>query len=273
MAYTCFYDADEQPRAGLVKNGQVHPYQAGMTLADVINNRAPLALADPLPLNTLRLAPLLRPGKILCVGRNYIDHAAELKNTVPIKPLIFAKFATSIIANGQTIRWRRSITNQVDWEGELAVIIGRRAQAVSEADALDYVFGYTVANDISARDIQDAESQWTRAKGQDTFCPLGPVIVPATDVYDPHVLKIITIVNGEVMQNGNTGDMVFKVPFLISYLSRTFTLEPGDLILTGTPAGVGKGMKPPRFLQDGDEVSVTIDGLGTLSNPCQIIND
>lgn len=214
----------------------------------------------------------IEPSKIFCVGRNYAEHAAELSNPLPKKPLIFSKYPTCVIASGANIQWHSDITQKVDWEGELVVVIGKKAKNIKEEDAYDYIFGYTVANDVSARDLQDSESQWVRAKGQDTFCPLGPAIVTKDDIPDPHALHIVTKVNGEVMQDGNTKDMIFNVPYLVAYLSRTFTLLPGDLILTGTPSGVGKGMTPPRFLQDGDEVSVTIDGIGTISNKCQVLS-
>jgi len=216
-------------------------------------------------------APII-PSKIFCVGRNYAEHAAELANEVPTKPLIFSKYPTCVISTGTPIQWASDITQKVDWEGELAVVIGKKAKNINEADAYDHIFGYTVANDVSARDLQSSESQWVRAKAQDTFCPLGPAIVTTDDIPDPHQLTIVTKVNGETVQNGNTQDMVFKIPFLVAYLSRTFTLLPGDLILTGTPSGVGKGMKPPRFLKNGDEVSVTIDGIGTISNTCEVID-
>ena len=214
----------------------------------------------------------LMPNKILAVGRNYAEHAAELNNALPEKPLIFAKYPTSVIGTGQAIQWKEAVTQQVDWEGELCVVIGKKAHFVSEEDAYDHIFGYTIANDVSARDLQDSDKQWTRAKGHDTFCPLGPAIVTADEIANPHNLRIVTKVNGETVQDGNTADMIFKIPFLVSYLSQTFTLEPGDLILTGTPSGVGKGMNPPRFLNDGDEVSVTIEGIGTLTNTCQILD-
>ena len=214
----------------------------------------------------------VRPSKIFCVGRNYAEHAAELSNKLPEKPLIFSKYPTCVIARGDTVQWYNDITQQVDWEGELVVVIGKTAKNISEDRAYEHVFGYTIANDISARDLQDSESQWVRAKAQDTFCPLGPAIVTTDDIPDPHNLRIVTQVNGETMQDGNTKDMIFKVPYLVSYLSRTFTLLPGDLILTGTPSGVGKAMKPPRFLKDGDEVSVTIESIGTLSNRCETLS-
>jgi 2-keto-4-pentenoate hydratase/2-oxohepta-3-ene-1,7-dioic acid hydratase in catechol pathway len=222
------------------------------------------------PVEDVKLEASVRPGKMFGIGRNYAAHAAELANDVPQKPLIFGKFINSVIGPNEVIRWNSSDTTQVDWEGELAVIIGRRARNVDEADAYKYVFGYTIANDISARDLQNSEPQWARAKSLDTFCPLGPCIVTRDDIPDPHALTIVTTVNGEVVQNSGTDLMIFKIPFLIAYLSRAFTLEAGDVILTGTPSGVGAGMNPPRFLQNGDVVSVTIDGIGTLTNTCQV---
>lgn len=216
-------------------------------------------------------APLI-PRKIFAIGRNYAEHAAELKNEIPTKPLVFSKYPTAVIGDGETIQWSTSITQQVDWEGELAVVIGKTARRIQEADAYEHIFGYTIANDVSARDLQDTEGQWVRAKGQDTFCPLGPCIVTKDEIPDPHNLRLITKVNGDVMQDGHTSAMIFKIPFLVAYLSQTFTLESGDIILTGTPSGVGKGMKPPRFLKQGDVVTVSIEGIGTLTNPCEQVS-
>ncbi len=218
-------------------------------------------------------SPLL-PGKIICIGKNYAEHAKETGSKPPTAPIIFAKFPSAIIASGQTITWRSSITNEVDWEGELGVVIGKTAKDVSEEDALNYVYGYTVANDISARDLQiKQDSQWTRGKSLDTFCPLGPVIVTRNDIPDPQALTITTMVNGEVMQQDTTANMIFNVRHLISYCSRMFTLEPGDLILTGTPSGVGLGRDPQVYLKDGDVVKVSIEGIGEISNPCKVIQD
>lgn len=213
----------------------------------------------------------LRPPKLFCIGRNYADHASELGNPMPTKPLVFAKYPTCVIEDGDLIRWRADITQQVDWEVELAVVISKDARDVREDRAYDVVFGYTVANDVSARDLQNSEGQWTRAKGMDTFCPLGPVIVTQDELPDPHTLDLETRVNGERMQYANTRQMHFRIPFLIAYLSQTFTLEAGDVILTGTPAGVGSGMKPPRFLADGDEVRVSVQGIGALTNRCAVL--
>jgi 2-keto-4-pentenoate hydratase/2-oxohepta-3-ene-1,7-dioic acid hydratase in catechol pathway len=205
------------------------------------------------------------------VGRNYAAHAAETGNEVPPAPLIFAKFGSCVIGDGDPIIWKESITTQVDWEGELAVVIGKRAKDVTAERAADHIFGYTIANDVSARDLQNSESQWARAKGMDTFCPLGPVVLTRSEIPDPQALRIVTKVGDEVMQDASTKDMVHGVYDLIAYLSQTFTLDPGDLILTGTPAGVGMGMNPQRYLKDGEVVSVTIDGIGTLTNPCKVL--
>jgi len=205
-----------------------------------------------------------RPGKIVAIGLNYMDHAKESGTEPPKRPLIFAKFTTSVINHEEQIRIPRKLTERVDWEVELAVIIGREATRVSEKDALSYVRGYTVANDVSARDLQFADGQWVRAKSLDTFCPLGPKVV---ELDDPQKLKLQTRVNGETMQDSSTSQMIFGVAELISYCSHSFTLEPGDLILTGTPWGVGEFMDPKRSLQDGDVVECEIEGIGVLRNP------
>lgn len=229
----------------------------------------PDQIAEYYPLDEVKLDAPLRPGKIIAIGRNYKEHAEEYGNELPPAPLIFAKFPSSVIGSGDTITWSKSITNSVDWEVELGVIIGRKARNVKEQDALNHVFGYTVGNDVSARDIQlKQDTQWTRGKSLDTFCPLGPCIVTSGEIRDPHNLTLMTKVNDEVMQNGSTRMMIFNVAYLIAYCSRMFTLEPGDLILTGTPSGVGGAMNPPRFLKDGDVVKVSIEGIGELVNPC-----
>lgn len=218
-----------------------------------------------------RILPPLLPGKILAIGRNYAEHARELGNEAPTEPLVFAVMPSAVIGDGDVIEWETDLTTQVDWEGELAVIIGKTARKVSQDEALDYVFGYTIANDVSARDLQTRDKQWTRAKGLDTFCPLGPFVVTADEMPDPQRLGIVTKVDGVEKQNGSTADMIFDVPFLIAHLSRAFTLSPGDIILTGTPSGVGKAQKPPQFLGDGSVVSVEIEGIGKLTNRCRVV--
>jgi 2-keto-4-pentenoate hydratase/2-oxohepta-3-ene-1,7-dioic acid hydratase in catechol pathway len=226
------------------------------------------------PLNEVTLEAPLRPGKIICIGLNYADHAKESGATPPEEPVIFAKLTSAVIATQQPISWRTSITKQVDYEGELAVVFGKRARDVKEEDALDYVLGYAVSNDVSARDLQRGkDTQWTRAKGLDTFCPLGPQIVTKDEIPDPNALSIQTKVNDEIMQDGNTSDMIHNVPKLIAFCSRMFTFEPGDVLMTGTPAGVGMGKKPARYLKDGDVVSITIENIGTLTNPCKVISE
>jgi acylpyruvate hydrolase len=212
------------------------------------------------------IAPVPRPGKILCVGRNYAEHAAEGHAETPKEPVIFAKYANTINAPGAPIVLH-SISSQIDYEGELAVVIGRQARNVAEADALGYVGGYTALNDVSARDLQFLTSQWTIGKTLDGFAPMGPALVTADEITDPQSLSLRTLVNGEVVQSANTRTMIFSVAFLIAWLSRILTLEPGDVISTGTPSGVGHYHHPPRYLQPGDIVRIEIDGIGALENP------
>jgi 2-keto-4-pentenoate hydratase/2-oxohepta-3-ene-1,7-dioic acid hydratase in catechol pathway len=215
------------------------------------------------------LPPVPHPSKVVAIGLNYRDHAIEAGAPTPTQPTMFAKFPSSLIGHGAEIAWDRTLTNEVDYEAELAVVIGRRAKSVSEANALDYVLGYTCANDVSARDLQFAESQWVRGKSLDTFCPLGPVIVTSDEVPDPQSLQISCTVNGKRVQSASTSEMFFGVAMLVSYCSQTFTLEPGDVIITGTPAGVGVFKKPKQMLQHGDEVVVEIAGIGRLINVCR----
>jgi len=215
------------------------------------------------------MAPITNPNKVVAIGLNYMDHIIESNAKTPSIPIMFTKYTTSIIGHGDAIHWDPNETAKVDWEVELAAVIGRRAYRVSEDSALDYVVGYTVCNDVSARDLQSERGdQWIRGKSLDTFCPLGPCIVTKDEIADPHNLNLRTLVNGQTMQDSNTSQLLFKLPHLISYLSRAFTLLPGDVIITGTPPGVGMGKKPPIFLKGGDVVTVEIDGIGTLTNPC-----
>jgi acylpyruvate hydrolase len=212
------------------------------------------------------LAPVWRPGKVICVGLNYRSHLAEIGERASEYPVLFHKAATSLVGHRQAIVLPR-VSRQVDYEGELAVVIGRRGKYLAEQDALAHVAGYTCANDVSANDLEFRTSQWTSGKMLDTFCPLGPVLLTADEVPDPGSLRLRTVVNGRTVQDAWTSDMVFSVPFLVSYISSLATLEPGDLILTGTPAGIGCNRNPQVFLRPGDQVSVTIDGIGTLTNP------
>jgi len=207
-----------------------------------------------------------RPGKIVCVGLNYRDHAAEGGMDLPKAPLLFAKWPNTLIGDGDAVVLPPEST-QVDYEAELGVVIGAKAKRVSERDALDHVAGYICVNDVSARDLQFADGQWTRGKSPDTFCPVGPRLVPRDEIADPQALAIRCIVNGEALQDSSTAQMIFSVAEIIAYTSQIVTLEPGDLIATGTPAGVGIFRDPKVLLKDGDEVSVEVEGLGTLTNP------
>jgi len=212
------------------------------------------------------LSPVLRPGKVICLGLNYRDHAAEAGMAVPDYPILFHKVAGSLTGHKQPVIVPRS-SSQIDYEGELAVIVGKRGKYIAEQDALAYVAGYCVANDVSARDLQFRTSQWTTGKMLDTFGPLGPALVTKDEAPDPHALSIRTLLNGQVMQDASTADMIFRVPYIISYISQIVTLEPGDVIMTGTPPGIGNTRKPQVFMQPGDTVTVEIEGLGTLTNP------
>jgi 2,4-didehydro-3-deoxy-L-rhamnonate hydrolase len=209
--------------------------------------------------------PITRPGKIVCVGLNYKDHAEEQGVDLPAAPLLFAKFTTSLIGPGDPIVIP-SLVTKCDYEAELGVVIGSTVRGVSKENALEAVAGYVVANDVSARDLQFADGQWTRGKSPDTFCPVGP-LVPASDVSDPHALGIRAILNGETVQDSSTSNLIFGIDEIVSYITQTSTLEEGDLILTGTPAGVGVFSDPQRLLQPGDEITIEIDGLGSLTNP------
>ncbi|MFN8627703.1 MAG: fumarylacetoacetate hydrolase family protein [Candidatus Binatia bacterium] len=211
------------------------------------------------------LAPIPRPGKILAIGFNYRDHAEETGTPIPAAPVIFSKACTAVIGPWAAIEIPPA-TTMVDYEGELAVVIGTRAKRVTRHDALRYVAGYTIMNDVSARDYQQRSGHCI-AKSFDTFAPMGPVLVTADDIPDPRGLELRTLVNGEEVQHANTADLIFDVPALIEYISAGVTLEPGDLISTGTPGGVGFRRTPPRFLQPGDIVRIEIGGIGALENP------
>ncbi|MFN2577125.1 MAG: fumarylacetoacetate hydrolase family protein [Pyrinomonadaceae bacterium] len=217
-------------------------------------------------LDSIEFLPAVNPSKILAIGRNYADHAAEGGADLPKAPLLFNKLPNSLSAHNTPIVLP-AISEQVDYEAELAVVIGQTARRVSEAAAFDHIFGYSLIDDVSARDLQFGDGQWTRGKSLDTFAPLGPFITTRDEVEDVQSLKIEGVLNGQVMQSSNTAKMIFKVPYLVSYLSQGITLEPGDVIATGTPDGVGIFRKPPVLLKDGDVFEVKIEKLGTLRNP------
>jgi 2-keto-4-pentenoate hydratase/2-oxohepta-3-ene-1,7-dioic acid hydratase in catechol pathway len=212
----------------------------------------------------LRLAPpVTAPTKVICVGQNYAAHARESGLPVPSRPVLFAKYPNTLVGHGDGVVLH-AITACLDYEVELGVVIGRRARRVSAQDALGVVAGYTVVNDISGRDLQFGDTQWLRGKSLDTWAPMGPVFVSADEVPDPQVLGLRTTVNGELRQDSTTADMIFGVAEIIAFITEAMTLEPGDVIATGTPQGVGMGFRPPRYLAVGDEVVATVDGIGSL---------
>jgi len=210
--------------------------------------------------------PVSRPGKIVCAGLNYRSHLALLDEPAPVVPVLFTKPGTSLVGSGRPIALPR-VSRQVDYEGELAVVIGKRGKYIPETAALSHVAGYTCANDVSAHDIEFRTSQWTSGKMLDTFCPLGSLLVTPDEIPNPGALRLRTILNGEIVQDESTSDMLFSVPALISYISSLSTLEPGDVILTGTPAGLGCMRNPQVFLKPGDRIAVEIEGIGRLENP------
>ncbi|MBT2667075.1 fumarylacetoacetate hydrolase family protein [Bacillus sp. ISL-4] len=211
------------------------------------------------------LPPIAKPDKIICVGLNYFDHCKETGMEPPESPVVFSKYANAIAGHNDAIEIPINST-AVDFEAELAFVIGREAKHVSEEEANDYIFGYTIMNDISARDLQFQDGQWSRGKTADTFAPFGPVIVTQDEVGDPHNLAISLELNGEIMQDSNTSNLIFTVPKIISFLSQSMTLMPGDLIATGTPPGVGMGRNPKIWLKNGDRMNISIEKIGTLSN-------
>ena len=218
------------------------------------------------PAKTRLRAPIPKPPKIVCIGLNYRDHAAEAKMAIPEVPTVFAKFANTVTGHLHPIVLPKNSVKP-DYEAEFAVVIGKGGRHIPEARWREHVFGYTIVNDVSARDFQMQTSQWTIGKTFDTFAPMGPVIVTADEIEDPHKLAISLTLNGELMQSSNTSNLIFGVPRLIAFLSSVMTLEPGDIISTGTPAGVGFAHKPPRWLMPGDEVVVEVEGIGRLVNP------
>jgi 2-keto-4-pentenoate hydratase/2-oxohepta-3-ene-1,7-dioic acid hydratase in catechol pathway len=289
MKLVSFVQADNPSALGLVVEGGILPVResaALLNIADLPINLEAVFQFGETSLRALieaahssdKFKPLLRsegeitfapcvprPQKIICVGKNYRAHAQEMGGDLPDSPTLFAKFSNTLAGHRQVIPLP-STSQQVDYEAELAVVIGKRARQVRTADALSHVFGYCNANDVTARDLQKRTSQWLLGKSPDGFLPLGPWLVTADEMGDPHKLDIACWVNGERRQSASTGDMVFSIPFLISYISQTITLEAGDVLLTGTPAGVIAGQATPRWLQAGDSVRVEVQGLGHLEN-------
>ena len=248
---------DEGPASVVAGDGD-----ATAALASLGDAVAPLADGDRVG---RPLAPL-RPGKVVAIGLNYLDHIREAGGQPPERPLVFAKFPSSVVGPDEDIVIDRALAERVDWEVELAVVVGAPMRDVPADRALEHVFGYTVANDVSARDVQFSDGQWVRAKSFDTFCPLGPAIVTRDEIADPQRLRLTTTVNGELVQDSSTSEMVFGVAQLLAFCSRSFTLSPGDVLLTGTPWGCGEFMDPQRSLRDGDVVECAVEGIGTLRN-------
>jgi 2-keto-4-pentenoate hydratase/2-oxohepta-3-ene-1,7-dioic acid hydratase in catechol pathway len=268
MRLTCFRtDADRASRLGLVTPDGTRDVGAG-DVVDLL--RAHDGLPPPLHGSLIEepvvtLSPLQRPGKIICIGLNYHDHCREQGVDPPPYPIMFAKFANAVKDPDEPVT-RPAATEQLDLECELGVVIGRRARSVTRSQALEHVFGYTIVNDVTMRDLQRDDRQWLRAKGSDGFAPIGPAVVTADEVGDPRALRLRSSVNGETWQDSTTAEMIFDVATLVAFVSRTITLEPGDLIATGTPAGVGHFQHPPRYLADGDLMRCEIDGIGVLEN-------
>lgn len=271
------YDTHGLPRPGLLKDGRVldlsgHLVHSILELIqtpdamDHVRRAADAFVGHGPDIASLKLLPPLPSvGKILCIGQNYADHCREQNQPLPERPILFAKFPSCLIAHGDEIVLPDDV-EKLDYEAELVIVIGTRARKVSKADALDYVAGYMVGNDVTAREVQKRDGQWVRGKSYDTFAPTGPYLVTRDEIPDPGNLAIRCRVNGELRQDSNTSNLVFDVPTLIENLSAGITLEPGDLIFTGTPGGVGVFRSPPVFLQPGDVVECEIEGLGTLTN-------
>ena len=243
-------------------------YARGEEAVAALRELAAAATATVTPEDVKYAPPVLRPGKIVCVGLNYADHIAESRGVAPDRIVLFAKFPSCLVAHGDPVK-HPSVTSQLDYEGELAVVIGRTARDVSVDQALDYVGGYTIINDVSARDLQGSEPQWIRGKALDTFAPLGPVVLDAAAAPAVADMRLRTLVNGDVRQDASCAQMITGVPELIAYISNGITLEPGDIIATGTPSGVAMGMNPPKWLQPGDKVSIEITAIGELVNTVQ----
>jgi 2-keto-4-pentenoate hydratase/2-oxohepta-3-ene-1,7-dioic acid hydratase in catechol pathway len=268
MRLTCFQtDATRGPRLGLVTPEGTRDAGAG-DVGDLLlaHDGWPPALDGPLVDDpTVSLAPVRRPGKIICVGLNYHDHCREQGIEAPAYPMLFSKFANAVTHPGALVT-RPAATEQLDLECELGVVIGRRASGVPRSHALDHVFGYTIVNDVTMRDLQREDRQWLRAKGSDGFAPIGPLVVTPDEVGDPQALRLRSSVNGETWQDSTTAEMIFDVATLVAFVSRTITLEPGDLIATGTPAGVGHFQDPPRYVVGGDLMRCEIEGIGAIEN-------
>jgi 2-keto-4-pentenoate hydratase/2-oxohepta-3-ene-1,7-dioic acid hydratase in catechol pathway len=264
MRLVTFRAPDASVHAGAISGETVSVVGSDM-ISVTASGPAPIGPSFPLDDVTL-LAPVPRPPKFICVGLNYRDHAAEIGMEIPKVPTIFSKFSNVVIGPGEPIVLPR-VSERPDYEAELAFVIGPGGRRIPASRAMHHVFGYTIVNDVSARDFQMATSQWLMGKTFDTFAPMGPWIVTADEIADPHALDISLEIGGETLQSSNTRELIFKIPELIEFISSVVTLEAGDVVITGTPSGVGFMRKPPRFLKPGDEVSIHVGKIGTLRNP------
>jgi 2-keto-4-pentenoate hydratase/2-oxohepta-3-ene-1,7-dioic acid hydratase in catechol pathway len=266
MRLVTFKHGSGAPEAGVLAGNKVTGLSSDI-LSVIASGKSPAPSGSSYNLSDVTLlAPIPRPPKFICVGLNYRDHAAETKMEIPKVPTIFNKFTNVVIGPGQPIVLPK-VSERPDYEAEFAFVIGRGGRYISASSAMDHVFGYTIVNDVSARDFQMATTQWLMGKTFDTFAPMGPWIVTADEIADPHALDISLEIAGERLQHSNTRELIFKIPELIEHISKVVTLEPGDVVATGTPAGVGFARKPPRYLKPGDEVIVRVEGIGELRNP------
>ncbi|MEM7194757.1 MAG: fumarylacetoacetate hydrolase family protein [Pseudomonadota bacterium] len=283
----CTFEESERARVGVVREDGVVDLSAApesIRVSDmrVLLNKGKVVMEEvadwsrsvesSFEMSNIRLcAPILNPSKIMAIGLNYRDHVEESGLQPPSLALMFSKFPSAIVGPDDDIVWSDALTSKVDYEVELAVVIGAEVKNATQEEAMNAVAGYTICNDVTARDLQlEKGDQWLRGKCLDTFCPLGPWIVTSDEIPDPHALNLQTRVNGDLRQDSNTRHLIYDIPYLISYLSAAFTLYPGDIILTGTPAGVGAFSDPPVWLKHGDEITLSIDPIGTLSNSCRV---
>ncbi|HET8740554.1 MAG TPA: fumarylacetoacetate hydrolase family protein [Acidimicrobiia bacterium] len=273
------YESGQGPRPGLLDEGGVLDLSGDFAdihdlIATAAGSGLPASLREGprLPLAGVTLLAPIRPRKnVFAIGRNYIEHVREIRGVTAVEPpphpIVFTKPPTAVIGPGQAIDTSNDPSSTTDYEGELGVVIGPGGRLIDPSRAMGHVFGYTIVNDVTARALQRGHGQWLMGKGPDTFCPMGPCILTADEVDDVTTLEVVTDVNGEVRQRGSLADLIFDIPTLIATLSSVMTLEPGDVIATGTPSGVGAGFDPPRFLQAGDVVTVTVEPIGVLTNP------
>jgi 2-keto-4-pentenoate hydratase/2-oxohepta-3-ene-1,7-dioic acid hydratase in catechol pathway len=283
LRYVVFSTRSSGPRLGLAAGDAIHPIEGLSSLEELLaldpaqRSAATDRRGNPVYRGEAQLHAPVRPRKnVFCIGRNYLGHAEESMRAkgeelkLPAVPTIFTKAPTSIVGPEHTLELDARVSQKYDWEAELGVVIGTRCKNVSEADALDMVFGYTCINDVSARDVQNVTTQWFKGKTLDDTCPIGPWVVGTEEIADPHKLDVTLRLNSEVKQHANTATMIFDVRRIIAYLSQGLTLEPGDVIATGTPEGVGFARTPPEFVKDGDVMTVEISHIGLLRNPVRI---